>query len=388
MVDLIMPTKKLFAPLVIFAPLAVVAMAGICQAQDFNPLMPLEKAAVVAAQTSSATNYALLEPIANKRLRTNSGMLSPLHADATEKMQIGTADKSKIVVTPMAFKRGVFDEHQFKVQNLGTETLRQAKVLFTAPVGSVVQQVSPKPDSVDGSSILVTVDQIAPGQQQMVEITINYPRNKFAKFESTVIAENWAQGGAEVARVESLEVEGDSNSGVLTNMLQPKSSIVQEAPVSMLRPKVPAIMASTKSRSANVSANTSKASSSSQSEEDRRDVPALKSYLHGPSKVTVGEVNDYSIDIQNLAADTAKEIIVQLSIPAEMKVTLLDRDAWYDAKERKITWKLETVKGRSLEKIRYKAVIKTLGSAEQTIVVGMNGSVQGSSSLKTTAKKK
>ena len=113
---------------------------------------------------------------------------------------------------------------------------------------------------------------------------------------------------------------------------------------------------------------------------------AVMSYFRGPAQVAAGEVNNYQIDIQNLSSEVAEEIIVQLSIPQGMKVTVLDRDAWYDAKNRKITWKVDRIDGRALETIRYKALVKEQGSTEQSIVVGMDDKVQSTTSLKTKAR--
>jgi len=398
LVDLMMPTLK------IAASLAIVAMVGVCHAQEHTPLMPMGKAAVVAAQTSSPTNYVLLEPIANrpvKRSFGSPGLLAPMQTVqtdvATDKIGIKASSNARILVTPMSFKRGIFDEHQFKVHNVSNQALREARILLTAPVGSVVQQVSPKPDSVDGGSIMLTVEQIGPGEHKVIEVSINYPRNEFAKFESMVITEKWGQNsyaGKTEAEPEKEDSEAESN--LMAEMLQPKSTgslepiLRQQAPETS-RAKVPVIMASTivkpVQRQDSVSSQTTKTETvENPTSADKVDSSIVTSRLQGPTEVVAGQVNDYSIDIENLSSGVVGDVIVQLSIPQNMKVTLLDRDAWYDAENRKISWQLDRIDGQALETIRYKAVVKESCSTEQMIVVGMNSSVQSTTSLKTIAR--
>lgn len=395
-----MPTLKIAASLAIFA------MAGACHAQEVSLLMPMEKAAVVAAQTSSPNNYVLLEPIANKPVKrhlASIGMLEPMATNSSEKVIPSAAGDGKIVVTPTSFKRGIFDEHEFKVHNTSHQSLSEAKILLTAPVGSVVQQVSPKPDSVDGLSILVAIDQIAPGEHKLVSVAINYPRNEFAKFESMVITERWGQDPyvgtvadvankqASVSILAPTELQPELT-GMSTGMLGPKAPQQQTG---MLKPKVPVVMASATTRRSvdeqdvgiSVGADVTKGEElTTPNFEDPKNDSVVMSYFRGPAEVVAGQVNDYQIDIQNLSSEPVEEIIVQLSIPQNMKVTVLDRDAWYDAESRKISWKLDRVEGRVLETIRYKAVVKEAGSTEQLIVVGMDSKVQSTSSLKTTAR--
>lgn len=392
------------------ALLAVVAMAGTCHAQEPSLLKPMEKAAVVAAQTSSTTNYMLLRPIANKpvnkpvkRKLASIGLLEPIRSGApiaateTKTDSVVTTEEAKVVVSPMSFKRGIFDEHEFKVHNTSTQTLRQAKVVLTAPIGSVVQQVSPKPDSVDGLSIMVTIDQIAPGEHKLINVSINYPRNEFAKFKSMVIAERWGQN----AYVDTTEQEvSNSLTAVPTGSAEttPPQSTGMPTPkptqqVGMLKPQVPAMMASATTRkTTDGQSDTTSVIAQPEIEASKPPIEkptgdsAVMSYFRGPAQVAAGEVNNYQIDIQNLSSEVAEEIIVQLSIPQGMKVTVLDRDAWYDAKNRKITWKVDRIDGRALETIRYKALVKEQGSTEQSIVVGMDDKVQSTTSLKTKAR--
>ena len=366
------------------------------------PLQPLQKkAAVVASQTGSPSNYALLKPIAARKTTPSSiGLLKPieLRKPIDQQAPSASAVNEEIVVTPHSFKRGVFDEHEFKVHNASDRRLREAKIVFTAPIGSVVQQVSPKPDSVDGLSIILTVDNLAPGDDQIVEVSINYPRNEFAKFDSMVIAEKWgiASGlnSAIVAQVDSPSPNSPSptaESKEPQGMLQPRSSDTG--------PKVPAMTVSTTtSRVVQDSVDNSNATGIElEFEAAPSHVPvpvvevktqanSVKSYLHGPRNVAAGAEVDFSIDVQNLSSNVAENIVVQLSVPQNMKVTILDREAWYDGETRKISWQLPKLAGQAVETIRYKAKVKTAGTVEQSVVTGMSDTVQSTNTLKTSAK--
>ncbi|QEG21306.1 DUF11 domain-containing protein [Mariniblastus fucicola] len=399
------------------------------QAQEANSNPSADQAAaIVASQTGSVTNYALLQPISSEPKKTTLGLLQPMTrsqpaarpqpmvqlqpmAQSPAKPVESPASSSttnpvgdSVVVTPHAFKRGVFDQHEFKVHNASPRPLRDAKILLRAPVGSVVQQVTPKPDSVDGLSIMLTVEKLSPGESQMVEVTINYPRNEFAQFESTVLSENWVgsalidQSIVAEARPPRVPI-ADQVSKTPEGMLQPSTN-------AMLKPKVPAMTVSAETRRvvergneattvayAAQAANTIQgtgdesveAARSSQTDALAKD-SVIKSYLQGPAEVVAGKEVDFSITVQNLAAESAKDLIVQLSIPDTMKVTILDRAAWYDAETRKVSWKLANLDGRSVETIRYKAVVKTANSIEQSVIVGGDGSVESTSTLTTTAK--
>ena len=400
-------------------------MVGVCHAQKVNPLVPMAKSASVASQTSSPKNYVLLQPIASKRKRQMNGQMNGLMslAERTASLEtvsvetmavetaavepVGTsANDTRIVITPMKFKRGIFDEHKFKVYNASNETLNQATILLKAPVGSVVQQVSPKPDSVDGTNITLTISKVAPGDYTVVDVAINYPRDVFAIFDSRIISESWGDGSyssATVVEVAKTNVAATNGLGPVTEMLQQNSREItptQSLSSSMSSLRVPTMTVSAKTnRTVEERVAEERTVESLYSEKKTMVTPTtttvveevvnestVKSYLQGPGEVQIGEVVDYTVDIQNLSADKTGEIIVQLSIPQNLKVTLLDRDAWYDGASRKITWQIKSLEARAIETIRYKAVIKQRGPSEQMIVVGMGDSMESTASLKTIAK--
>ena len=306
----------------------------------------------------------------------------------------------------MKFKRGIFDEHKFKVYNASNETLNQATILLKAPVGSVVQQVSPKPDSVDGTNITLTISKVAPGDYTVVDVAINYPRDVFAIFDSRIISESWGDGSyssATVVEVAKTNVAATNGLGPVTEMLQQNSREItptQSLSSSMSSLRVPTMTVSAKTnRTVEERVAEERTVESLYSEKKTMVTPTtttvveevvnestVKSYLQGPGEVQIGEVVDYTVDIQNLSADKTGEIIVQLSIPQNLKVTLLDRDAWYDGASRKITWQIKSLEARAIETIRYKAVIKQRGPSEQMIVVGMGDSMESTASLKTIAR--
>jgi len=92
------------------------------------------------------------------------------------------------------------------------------------------------------------------------------------------------------------------------------------------------------------------------------------------------------VTLENQSTSPSGSLIVQLSIPRGLKVTVLDRDSWYDADSRKISWEVPAIEARSFETIRYKAVFKFPGAIKQGIVVGMDETLQGYCSLTTNTR--
>lgn len=377
-------------------------------AQEVLPTAARDSAAaVLAAQINSPSNYSLLQPIAKKSTATTqSGLLQPIKrqgtaASQTRAMNTTAANASSVKVTPLSFQSGEFDRHQFKVQNVGSETLRGARVMLKAPEGSLVQQVIPKPDSVDGASIIFSISELAPGAHDILEVMIENPRNVLARFDSIVLAEDW-KPGTQVAIPNLKETSPVEQNQGIVQLLQPRSS-------GMLKPSVPAMAASAKKSvqyqdqvamatstaaypnvealkvesagyvSSSIYADAGEAAKTSYEEHS-----TVRAWLQGPDQVSVGQEVEYSVEVQNVSSQEARGAIVQLSIPQGMKITVLDRDAWYDAESRKISWEISSLQRKSLESIRYKAVFKKAGTSnEQSIVVGLNQTVQSTSSLQT-----
>lgn len=399
MFELIMTTAK------IAVAVAFASLFGQCQAQELTPLFPMDTpSAVVAAQTSSLKNYALLQPIASEKVvaiaSNNTARLS------NNESSVELAD---VAVIPHSFKRGVFDVHKFMVRNDGKNVVSGARVLFSAPLGSIVQQVVPKPDMVEGSSVEITVQNLAPGAHKIVEIAIKYSRNEFASFETKVTAGSWGTTESNVVAdsVESTQTLPPPSTG----MLQPKIPVlpasatigqaVQELSVEDLVLPVAAMSTrlerTTQSTSrdkslvptfASTEQNTAKENMTAEvvKSEAAMSISVIESLLTGPKTVAIGEEVEYAIEVKNVSSETARGIIVQLAIPEELNVTVLDRSAWFDQESRKLSWELAQLDGKATETIRYKAVVNTECSVGQEVITGMGGTFQCKTTIQTSAK--
>ncbi len=386
--------------------IAFVNLFGYCNAQESRPLQPINNAsAVVATQINSPTNYALLQPIATKPKTASSarapisGMLKPIE-DTSIDSEVATG---AIVVLPHSFKRGVFDEHEFMVRNDGQKKLKNAKILLTAPAGSIVQRVVPKPDSVAGLDVELTIGELLPGEHQIVEVAIKYTRNELAHFKTKVTSTNWGNPVTNVA------VETAAKPDAVP---WPRSS-------GMLKPRVPATTVSTTTRrvvekglgrsgigqSTSTMLEEGKSNTSKilkplvlavahgvevqplplETKEATMPPNTIAALLSGPSDVQIGGEVEFAIEVQNVSAEVANSVIVQLSVPEEMKVTILDRAAWYDKESKKLSWELTSLGGGVTETIRYRAVIQTGCSVEQNVVTGFDNKFQGQSAIRTTA---
>lgn len=389
------------------------------QAQLLSPTpaeQPVSVYNTVASQTSSPNNYALLQPIAtqagmvepaasatNNKLM-QSGLLQPIRATQSQgnRTAYAQAQSSSIEVTPVSFKRGEFDRHTFKLQNVGSTPLQGATVLLKAPAGSLVQQVVPKPDSVDGSNVIMSVGQLAPGAHATVDIMIENPSDAFARFDSVVLTENGSSGSVRSSGSAVVQYQLPRPSAESTGMLRPQ---VPAQKASVARPVQEAEQASSATTTAAATNEplaaetyadslpsgayqksqiyTSKTKSSVTNSQPSSTV---KAWIVGPGKVSAGEEAEFSIEVDNTSSEVADGVIVQLSMPENMKVTVLDRAAWYDKDTKKISWKLSSLENGASETIRYRGVFKTPGTVNQSIVVGLNQTVQCTSSFQTTAK--
>ena len=111
---------------------------------------------------------------------------------------------------------------------------------------------------------------------------------------------------------------------------------------------------------------------------------ALNTRLLAPKQVVRGQEEEYSIEIQNQSSVNGDDIVVQLVLPAGLDVTVLDRAAWYDRQNRKISWQLDSLASGQAEVIRYKAIANKMGEKPQSVTVGMQGLYQGQATSRTT----
>lgn len=103
----------------------------------------------------------------------------------------------------------------------------------------------------------------------------------------------------------------------------------------------------------------------------------LQAAIRGPQHAVSGEENEYEVVVTNTHNIDAKDVLIQLHVPTGLRVTTLDRDAWFDDQKRTATWHLSKLTGGQSETIRYLAVVRAEGSQRQQITLGMNDSYQG-----------
>jgi hypothetical protein len=316
-------------------------------------------------------------------------MLEPI-ADGSS---AGGETSNDVVVLPHSFQQGIYDQHQFMIRNDGKKVLKGGKVSLTAPVGSMIQQVIPKPDSISGLNI-----ELAPGEHEIVEVAIKYPRDELAHFETKIVSRDWVDSSPSN---EPSEV-ASNREGMLApramGILKPKvpamtvsaatSRIANDRPIDVSKMLVPYLPIDAQPLELKVPAAVGvegRSVTETPPPEPENWKPTIEVSLDGPSSAAVGEEIEFSIEVENRSPDVCESVIVQLSVPEKMKVTILDRAAWYDSESRKVSWEIANLGSGETESIRYKAMVKTGCSIEQMVVTGAGGKFQSKSTIQTTA---
>jgi len=66
-----------------------------------------------------------------------------------------------------------------------------------------------------------------------------------------------------------------------------------------------------------------------------------------------------------------------MTVPDEITISRLDRDAYLDQENRTVSWKISSIAGGQKEVINYRAVSSTAGKYEQQVTLGMENTFQG-----------
>ena len=109
----------------------------------------------------------------------------------------------------------------------------------------------------------------------------------------------------------------------------------------------------------------------------------LSATVDGPVTLDANQEANFSINITNPNETEASAIIVQLSVPAGLVVTVLDRDAWFDEENQTISWEIDRLGSGQQETIQYKAVGHAVGQKNQKVTIGMQNVYQGKAQLVT-----
>ena len=109
----------------------------------------------------------------------------------------------------------------------------------------------------------------------------------------------------------------------------------------------------------------------------------LSATVDGPVVLDANQLADFSITVTNPNTSEAAGIIVQLQVPSGLKVTVLDRDAWFDDENQTISWEISQLASGQQETIQYKAVGQAIGQQNQKVTIGMQDIYQGKAQLVT-----
>ena len=109
----------------------------------------------------------------------------------------------------------------------------------------------------------------------------------------------------------------------------------------------------------------------------------LSATVDGPVTLDANQEANFSISVTNPNETEASAIIVQLSVPAGLVVTVLDRDAWFDEENQTISWEIDQLASGQQETIQYKAVGHAVGQKNQKVTIGMQNVYQGKAQLVT-----
>ena len=109
----------------------------------------------------------------------------------------------------------------------------------------------------------------------------------------------------------------------------------------------------------------------------------LSATVDGPVTLNANELADFSITVTNPNASEAKNVVVQLTVPAGLKVTVLDREAWFDEEHQTISWEISNMGSGDQETIQYRAIGQAIGQQNQKVTIGMENVYQGKAQLVT-----
>ena len=103
----------------------------------------------------------------------------------------------------------------------------------------------------------------------------------------------------------------------------------------------------------------------------------LRTTVMGPEALLKDQSDSFEITVSNVSQQPATNIIVQLTVPSEITISQLDRDAYLDSKQRTVSWKVPNINAGEKEVIQYRAVSSAAGRYDQEITLGMENTFQG-----------
>lgn len=132
-----------------------------------------------------------------------------------------------------------------------------------------------------------------------------------------------------------------------------------------------------------IAAETQQATAAAAVEAQKTVDAKLSATVEGPVTLAENQIADFSIVVTNPNTTEATDIVVQLTVPAGLKLTVLDRDAWFDEERQTISWEISQLASGKQEAIQYKAVGQAIGQQNQKVTIGMRNVFQGKAQLVT-----
>lgn len=85
--------------------------------------------------------------------------------------------------------------------------------------------------------------------------------------------------------------------------------------------------------------------------------------ISGPALMGLGDIGDFTIQVNNPSTDTIENVTVKLDIPSGLEVVLLDREAEFDGETSTLSWQIDELTPMNEMIIRYR--VKTLHKGDQ-----------------------
>ena len=93
--------------------------------------------------------------------------------------------------------------------------------------------------------------------------------------------------------------------------------------------------------------------------------------------------NLFEIKVRNSSAHNATNIIVQMQISKNFRLTGFDRVSWIDETQRTVSWKIDNLSRESETVIRFRAQSNAISRETHLITAGMENQFQGKCELVT-----
>ena len=329
-----------------------------------NPLEPVATAGVTPVATAQTKPVAAQTTPRGKTV-TKRLVVAASAKETVSKISTGTVlgGMESIVIRPPFVQPYYPDRYTFMVENTGDEDIAEFNVTLTADAAVAIIETSPERSrSSDAHVAEITIDQLNAGKSQMIDIQVAQESNDAVAFTATL-------SRVEIVKVDFQVPAGGSNSRPMPQLQDERSVFADAEKIENVDQNAPLTdVATVGEQPLKKSFPKTKA------------LPvgyAIATSLVNPISVTRGAESQYGIEVKNGASRKAVDVIVQLKIPVGLQVTVLDRNAWMDAENRTVTWKIDSMEPGAMDYIQYKAVANTIGAKAQTVTVGMENVFQG-----------